>query len=121
MAAITWTDVSTHASSLVDLDVLIQTDILAFVNEELNCAAFGGEDSAKTRLARIYLAAHLGTVSLLALTGSSGPVTSETEGSVSRSYGDGSSAFASIYGTTSWGQLYLSLLRSSTAALPFVL
>lgn len=61
MAAIAWSDVTAHDGSLSALtDTTVRADILAYVNGTLNVSKFGGEASIKTRLARIYLACHMG-------------------------------------------------------------
>ncbi len=116
MADIIWTDVVDFASELSALDSEAQTAILAYVNDALSPKAFGGEDSPKLKLARIYLAAHVGTLSRGG-GGPSGPVTSETAGNISRTYAAAGGA-PSDWSSTSYGQLYIALVRTSRARLP---
>jgi len=71
--------------------------------------AFGG---ASKDLATAYLAAHMLTLS--GRRGTAGQVTSETEGSLSRSYG--SVGGPAGYNQTGYGQEYLRLMRSCVIA-----
>ena len=94
-------------------------EILAYVNE-IPLSAF--DDSVPThRLARIFLAAHIGTVSKRAVTGAVGPVTAESAGGLRRSYGavatstDTSNLSSSMYGTQ-----YMTILNASYARGPFL-
>jgi hypothetical protein len=116
--AITWDDVTAFASTLSGVDVDAQDAILAWVNSTLDVSLFGGETGPKLKLARIYLAAHFATAGLNGA--SSGMVTSETVDGISRSY----QPFA-LTGTglslTTFGQLYLALVRTSAARVPLVL
>ena len=59
-----------------------------------------GDDNTKN-LAIAYLSAHMLTISLRGGSGISGPVTSETEGNLSRSYGYSNNS--SLYSSTSYG------------------
>ena len=74
MAAIIWADVVSHAAQLLTVDSTAQTDILAHVNTALAVAVFGGETHARTRLARVYLAAHFGQTITDAAGGTAGRV-----------------------------------------------
>ena len=118
MAAIIWADVEAHAPELSLVGATAQDDILAYVNDAFDVEVFGGEDTAKTRLARIYLAAHMGTITNSG-GGATGPVTSESAGGLSRTYGeidvDGSME------STSYGELLSELIRSSAARAPIVI
>lgn len=109
MAAVTWTDVTDLQSGLSTVSAGAQSKILAYVNEGLNPAAFGGEDSPRWTLARCYLAAHLGT--LTQRSGTAGAVSSETYGTsaVSIAYGTTDEGLAS----TAWGQAYQGMLDAS--------
>lgn len=115
---ITWNDVTALAAELVDVPVTAQTIILAYVNDALNESMFG-EHALK--LARIYLAAHIGTGSLPGGGTATGAVVSETVGGISRTYdaitaaADGSGFDATTYGTT-----FRFLVRTSNARLPRV-
>ncbi len=117
MADIVWTDVTDFASELSTVDSDAQVVILAYVNDALSVSAFGGETSPKLKLARIYLAAHVGTLSRGG-TPMAGPVTSETDGTIARSYAARAIANPSDWDSTSYGQLYAALVRTSRARLP---
>lgn len=125
MATIIWDDVVAHAAQLSTLDVDARNAILAHVNTALVPKKFGGESSPKLKLARVYLAAHLATVGPASGgTITAGPVTSETVGGVSRTYANLASASAEsqaqLQGST-YGQLFLELVRTSSARGPMVL
>lgn len=125
MAAIDWAAVLAMFPAdpaLAALPVPAQTDILAYVNTTLAVRVFGGEESPKLRLARIYLAAHYATASGPSAAGLSGVVTSESVGigSASRSYA-APNASSSAWGSTSYGRLYAELLRTTSARFPRVL
>lgn len=106
MAAIVWSDVTGLAAELATFPAAGQTAILGAVNTLLNVASFDGENGPITKLARMYLAAHLAASAAL---GGTGPLISETEGSLSRGYAipSGHGAFA----TTTYGSMYWMLLR----------
>lgn len=109
MADITWSDVTALQANLSTVAAGAQTLILAYVNEELSAAAFGGEDSARFTLARCYLAAHLGE---LTRRNGAQDVRSETiaAGSVTLAYGAGDEE---ALAQTSWGRQYAELLAAS--------
>lgn len=117
MAVISWAMVLNHAPELSVIPVGAQTDILAHVNTTLKPSVWGGEDSAKLKLARIYLAAHFGTLekSKGAVVG---PVVSSSAGGLARSFAvvAGSS---SGYADTPYGKQYEALLKTTPARLPF--
>lgn len=104
MADIAWTDVTAFAAGLSAVDVLAQTDILAHVNVVLDVEMFGGEDAPKTRLARIYLAAHMGSSISQAASGASGPVIEQKMGQSSLKFA--SAASGQGLASTAWGRLY---------------
>lgn len=116
MSAISWTDVLVHAAELSSVDEDARTDILAHVNSTLNVSVFGGEESPKLKLARIYLAAHMATLQLLG--GSSGDIQSESVGGVSYTYG--AAAASSDFNSTSYGKQYSAIVRNSVARFPLV-
>lgn len=127
MAAITWLHVVAHASTLAGVHVDQQADLLDLVNTQLNASMFGGEDAAKTKLARIYFAAHFaslpGAGTLPDGSAAAGPVTSESTGGVSRAYAAitaGGGSDADNWGETIWGRRYKTLLRGSIARFPRV-
>lgn len=115
MAAITWDDVVDIAAELSSVGLDAQTKILAFVNGALDVTLFAdGEDDARLHLARIYLAAHFGSGALpgAGSSGPSGPVTSESAGGLSRSYGAMSAAVTSGLVSGTWyASQYQALIR----------
>lgn len=123
MADIAWSDVTGIAAELTTVSLSAQTDILAYVNENVDPRKFRGEDSSRYRLARIFLAAHFGTMHLRQGNPPAGPVVSETEGPLSRSYGvvsDGMMSSAKLM-ATGWGREYQGLVsRSGAARAPLV-
>ncbi len=117
---IVWAQVEAFAPELDTIDVLAQDLILDFVNTNLNPEAFCGEGNPRLTLARIYYAAHLGTITNRG-DAQGGPVQSESEGGVSVSYGMFSPAGADpLLSTTSYGKQWLQLVRVSPDGLPCV-
>jgi hypothetical protein len=124
MASIIWTDVTAHAPELVTaaVSVAAQADILAYVNDALDVTMFGGETAARTKMARIYLAAHLGTIDSQGSTGATGAVIGESIGGLSVQYASNSPAGTDpLYDKTPYGQAFRSIVRGSKARGPFVL
>ena len=121
MAAITWKDVSEHAPELADSAVTrrAQVDLLAYVNTTVNIALLDGEDGVKTKLARVYLAAHIATMEKRK--GVSGALTSQTAGPLSKSYAVMQWLTPSELSLTSYGLNYLGIVRRSGARGGFVL
>lgn len=106
--------------SVVDADA--QTMILAYVNQALAVDEWGGEDSPTYKLARVYLAAHYGTVTLQGGNGPAGPAISQTVGGITRIYMNNSPVGSDpVMGKTPYGNSFLSLLRRSPAKLPVVI
>jgi hypothetical protein len=62
MAAIDWTNVTDLLSALSTVTLGWQTSILGYVNNSLNADTYGGEDSYRYKIARVYLAAHMGLI-----------------------------------------------------------
>lgn len=122
MSDISWDDVLGVAPSLSSVSTLAQTDILAYVEENLDSSILEGDDGKAFRLARIYLAAHFGTVSQQGASGAAGPVTQETVDRLSRSYGQpyGGVAADSL-DSTAYGKAYRALIRRTIARAPVVL
>lgn len=106
MAAISWADVEALASELSSISVGAQDSILAYVNTQLTVSEFGGEESPNLRLARLFLAAHLGTIHT---EDSKGAVVSESEDGLSRSYASVSSG--DTFKSTSYGRTFLIFVR----------
>lgn len=113
MPAIVWQDVEALQSNLSEVSAAAQMIILAYVNEDLAPAAFGGDGSARYHLARCYLAAHLGE--LERRKGGGGQVASETisASAITLSYVAAMSAGDALM-QTSWGAQYAAMVRSST-------
>lgn len=109
-----WSDVEALQSNLTSVAPAAQMIFLAHVNEDLNPAAFGGEDSPRYHLARCYLAAHLGELERRR-GGSSGAVQSKTIGtsSITLSYAGVMSSSENVLRTTSWGGMYADMLAAS--------
>ncbi len=123
MAAVVWADVISIATELSVIDGIARVYILDYVNGPgLDPASFDGEAGATTRLARIYLAAHMGSsIGKGAAGAAGGPVTSESMGGLSRSYSTGAvAASADSTGSTDYGRRYEALVNNSLARLPFV-
>jgi hypothetical protein len=114
MSAIEWSDVVALSADFADVSPGRQSDILSLVNSTLTVAMFSEE---KLRMARIYLAAHHATPDLQGAVGASGPVISETVGPLTTAYAGGGVSLANLE-TTSYGKLYLSIVRTSLARLP---
>lgn len=124
MASIVWADVLALAPELVNVDSTARMFILSYVNgPALDPGSFDGENGVTTRLARIYLAAHMGSsVGKGAAGASGGPVTSESMGGLSRSYSVGSVAQSiDATGSTDYGRRYEALVSNSLARMPFVI
>ena len=128
MSAINWDDVVAFAPDLSVTELAVQLYVLDYVNTAINVVEFGGEDSSSLRLARIYLAAHHGTIILQSGSGgagafASGPVTSESAGGLSRSYGGvgGSSSAGTSLDSTTHGRTFMLLARSSAARAPVLI
>lgn len=116
MAPITWADVTAIAPEVTSVSLAAQADILAYVNTEFNAAEWGGEDSIRLRLGRIYLAAHFGVTTTQG-GGGAGPVVSESAGGLSRSYAQASTSGA----RTGYQDMFLELLRRLPARCPIVI
>ncbi len=116
MADITWDDVVNHASELGSVDEDAQDDILDYVNRNVATDLF---TASQLKLAKIYLAAHLGTVAKSKGSTSTGAVTSETAGRLTRSYSVVASATSDLDGS-SYGKQYSAMVKRSAARVPFV-
>lgn len=120
MAAILWSHVTDHAPELAGVAIDAQTDYLALANTFLNVSMLDGEDGPRTKLARIYLAAHFATLDRMRGTSTAGPVVSESRGGLSRSYANLTqmSVASGLFGQTTYGQNYATLVRTSRARFP---
>lgn len=121
MADITWSDVTDTAPELATLAVNAQTLILDYVNSALNVTVFDGEEGPRTKAARVYLAAHLATMTTRANANASGPKTNASLGPQSKKYSEFKSDFASQYNATSYGMLYSLMVNTSSARGPIIL
>lgn len=115
MASIAWADVEDHAPELSTIDSDAQTTILAYVNATttIEPSLFDGETSARLKLARIFLAAHVATTTPMGSSGAAGPVTAESAGRISRSYASVSTTAG--LATTAYGVAFDEILQSSGA------
>lgn len=114
MADITWVDVTNLAPELSTVAVTRQTFILARVNAELSSDIWG----TSLNMGRTYLAAHLATMMNRSPGGGlQGPLTGETAGAVSHTFGMLPVAWwtRSAFGLTVYGLEYLTLLRQFPA------
>lgn len=95
MATIIWADVVSIAPELEELDPGAADDILAVANTRWKSADTGASAS-RVRLARMFYAAHLGSMA-----GSSGEgvVKSDSVGGVAVTYADGGAAGADYEGS----------------------
>lgn len=102
-------------------------EVLTYVNE-LDLSSLG-ESEQVTRLARIYLAAHFGTLTQQSTTDDgapiAGPVVSESAGGIRRAYGFNASAQSNTLGFTNlestiFGQMYMRIIGMSAARGPLV-
>jgi hypothetical protein len=125
VAAIGWADVVGIASGLSSVSASAQQIILSLVNNELNAARLGGEASARLRLIRSHLAAHLGDLALKkgGSSGSAGPVSSETisEDEIRIDYAAAMAHDKGALSETVYGRQFLTLVRNSPARAPFAL
>lgn len=121
MTAIVQADVTAFAPELATkLGASAWTDVLLYVNE-LDLTYLTETDQV-TRMARIYLAAHIGTMSWRGGSAAAGPLTGEAVGGVRRSYGLISMMTTqTALGSTRYGQMYLDILTMSFAHGPLVL
>lgn len=117
MAAIEWSHVlevvinAADAAALTAVPVPAQTAILKWVNGNgIATDVFDGEDGDDTRLARQYMAAHIATLTA-SRDAVAGPVTSETEGAISRSYQ--AMAASSELDRTSYGSMFKTMARTN--------
>jgi len=85
-------------------------DMIAYATEILDESVFG----ADYQQAIAYLTLHLYAMGTRGTTAAGGPIASEAEGALSRSYGIGMSS--DTWSMTSWGQMLLDLQRKRTGS-----
>lgn len=116
MADVTWQDVLVVAPTLASKNVSPdeQSIFVNYANEKVNPESFGGEDDKRLHLARCYLAAHFAAVAATqGILGSTGPTTSQSEGSVSQSFAMLMTPLSSLLASTMYGRMYLLLVSES--------
>lgn len=120
MAAINWANVleiapdAVATAALTAVPVPLQTIILKWVNGNgIATDVFDGEDGDDTKLARQYMAAHIATLLTGASGGASvaGPIISETEGAISRSYANTVATTSSELDRTGYGSMFKMMAR----------
>lgn len=120
MAPIAWADVVAVSSTLDAVTAAQQADLLTLVNGSF-ADVFDGEDGIRTRLARIYYAAHLASLPGAGAQRAAGPVTSESRGGLSRSYqAISAGSMGGSLALTQWGQRFSEMLNGSKARWPRV-
>jgi hypothetical protein len=114
VANVVWQDVTALQANLSTVSEAAQMIILAHVNEDLNPDAFGGSDSAKYHLARVYLAAHLGELERRR-GGASGQIVGKTIGTsaITINYAQASSGDTDALYQTAWGSQLALMIDSS--------
>lgn len=123
MAAIVWADVTNLVASLSAVPPAAQFEILTTVNAVVNAARLGGEDTRKTKVARVYLAAHMGELERRAAADAQG---SFTQVAGKQLTADGFKLdFTSLtsddsLAETTHGRAYMSWIKNSACAVGFV-
>lgn len=123
MANIAWSDVVNHAAELSTVGATAQTEILDYVNTVINVSLIDDEAGPKTKLVRIYLAAHMGTATVAAslATSAAGAISSRKEGDVAVTYAISASTAAAMPDSTSYGSIYLRLIKTTALKAPVLL
>lgn len=115
MAAINWANVLEVAAELTTVPLALQTSILAHVNGNgVAVDVFDGEDGTDTKLARQYKAAHMGAMTAEDAGGGAGPIISETEGAISRTYANLVTSSSDL-GMTKYGRAFQMMCRMHAA------
>ena len=115
MADILWADVQniTSDASLATVHIDAQTAILGYVNEHVGGESFSTWD---LKLARVWLAAHMGLFAIPGSGDAGGVATSESGGDgLAVSYSTSAVASLDALGETDYGRAYLSMVRTSCA------
>lgn len=115
MADLDWSEVLALDAGLSSVPVLAQQLVLEHVNETVDPAMFGGEDSKTFKLARAALGAHLARFAVPGEAAAPGPVASKSVGGLSKSYAAFAGSDPSMLAETRWGRTFLSLARNSAA------
>lgn len=121
-ATIIQSDVTNFAPELSSVSAAAWADILAYVNEfdltqtpnlGFYLASNTGASDQTDRMAKIFLAAHIGKMDLLARSNAAGPVTGESVGGIRRSYGMYPIlTSAGSLGLTIYGRMYLDIINA---------
>lgn len=114
---ILWTDVVALAPELSTLSTPAQTELLGYVNQAFSESMFTFNG---LRMARIYLAAHLGTLTRLQGMAIAGPVIEESDGRLMRKFAVVTNENKAFTGT-SYGDALTLMINTSRARLPVVL
>lgn len=114
---IAWLEVVGAFPELGGVSVDYGEFIVTLVNARVDPANLDGEGGPTTRLARLFLAAHFGATTLRGI--AAGPLTGESEGGLSRSYGVPRTDWSELQ-MTSYGQSYCALIGVSPARAGFV-
>lgn len=105
---IEWSDVEELDAAFADVSDPLQTLFLGIVEETVDPEAYGGEDTNRTKMARMNLAAHLAEYFTSNGSGSAaGPVQSESGGGLSVTYAVAASAVTGdALAETAYGRAY---------------
>lgn len=122
---IVWADVVGLAPELSALTTTAQNTILAYANVAFDEAQFkldpGSSISNTLRMARIYLSAHLGTVTRWQGSAIAGPLIRASDGRLEQEFAVIPQNIRSTYAFTSYGVMLDFLLSTSKARMPGVL
>lgn len=114
MAAIVWPNVVAFAPELANIAITAQAFALLYVNATVNPTAFDGESGHRTRMARIWLAAHVGAA--IGMGSVAGPIIEETGGGLAEQYQPLATAALGSLGESRYGREYAGMIRRSPAA-----
>lgn len=122
---IVWADVVGLAPELASLTTTAQNTILAYANVALAESQFkldpGSSISSSLKMARIYLAAHLGTITRWQGSAIAGPLIAESDGRLSRQYAVIPQNIGNTFASTSYGVMLGFLINTSKARMPAAL
>jgi uncharacterized protein DUF4054 len=118
VAAITWSNVTAIVPGLSSIAVEVSDAILEWVNAQVASSAWGGDDSVRYKMVRVFLAAHLATLGPWSTggVGVSGRVTSKTMSATSASVTYQQKLTTEALQMTEWGQMYAWMIRGNARA-----